>query len=118
MLFRKSTKTPRPTAPPESGPVSSDEIADVQATITEMTPCQKSVRLQMRGRAIDPIRATVLSEFQRQAALPGFRKGKAPAGLVAQQYAKAIQDETLQRATQQALERATQEHGLKPVGPF
>jgi trigger factor len=67
---------------------------------------------------IAPVRTAVIGEFQRQANLPGFRKGKAPANLVEQRYAKEIHDETLQRVTRQAIEQAAKEHDLKPVGPF
>ena len=92
--------------------------SDTKATITETAPCQKSVRLQVASDAIAPVRSAVLAEFQKQAALPGFRKGKAPPALVERQYAKDIQDETLHRVTKQAFERAAKEHDLKPVGPF
>ncbi len=91
---------------------------DPDASITDAAPCQKALRLHVRRDAIAPVRGVVLAEFQRQAALPGFRKGKAPAGLVERQYAKDIQDETLQRVTRQAFEQVAQAHGLKPVGPF
>jgi FKBP-type peptidyl-prolyl cis-trans isomerase (trigger factor) len=86
--------------------------------ITETAPCQKSLRLALGREAVDPVRSEVLAEFQKQAALPGFRKGRAPVELVQQQYAKPIQDETLHRLTRRALEQAAKEHALKPVGPF
>lgn len=87
-------------------------------SITEPAPCQKAVRVQVGSAAIGPIRAAVLAEFQKAAALPGFRKGKAPAEAVERQHAKAIQDETLQRAARQTLEQVARDHQLKPVGPF
>ena len=65
-----------------------------------------------------PVRQAVVSEFQRHAALPGFRKGKAPVELIERQYANEIRDETVQRVTRQALEEAAKAHQLKPVGPF
>jgi FKBP-type peptidyl-prolyl cis-trans isomerase (trigger factor) len=88
------------------------------AHITETAPCQKAVRLTLGRDAVEPIRSGVLAEFQRQAMLPGFRKGKAPLDLVRQQHGKAIEDETLHRAARSALEQAAKAHALKPVGPF
>jgi len=102
-MFRK------PTAPAAPG---------LDASITDAAPCQKALRLRVGRDAVAPVRGAVLAEFQRRAALPGFRKGKAPAALVEQRYAKDIQDETLHRVTQQAFEQVAQAHGLKPVGPF
>ena len=95
--------------------------SEQQATtlsITETAPCQKSLRIQVEHELIAPIRAIVLAEFQKQATLSGFRKGKAPAQLVERHYAQAIQDETLHRVTKQVFEQATAGHHLKPVGPF
>lgn len=89
-----------------------------KAEVKDSAPCQKSIRLSIGPEAIEPVRAAVVGEFQRQATLAGFRKGKAPADLVQKQYAKDIEGETRQRLMQQALEQVTKDHQLKPVGPF
>jgi FKBP-type peptidyl-prolyl cis-trans isomerase (trigger factor) len=104
-MFKKSAKSATPPAP-------------VTMTVSDAGPCQKSLRLHVAKEAVDPVRGEILVEFQRQAALPGFRKGKAPTELVQRQYAKEIQDETLHRVARQAFERAVKEHGLKVVGAF
>ena len=105
---------------PTARPAGSDRAGGpaASATISDAGPCQKSVKLHVGTDVIAPIRAAVLAEFQKEAALPGFRKGKAPSEMVEKQHAKSIQDETLQRATRQAIEQAVKEHQLKPVGPF
>ena len=89
-----------------------------KAEVKDTAPCQKAVRLSLGREAVEPVRSAVLADFQRQATLAGFRKGKAPADLVRQQHGKAIEEETLHRATRAALEQAAKEHALKPVGPF
>ena len=101
-MFRK------PTAPPAPG---------LKTSVTDAAPCQKSLRLEVARDAIAPVRSAVLAEFQKRAALPGFRKGKAPPELVERQHAKDIQEETLHRVTQQVIEQAIQEYALRPVGP-
>ncbi len=88
------------------------------AVITETAPCQKALRIRVKPAAIAPVRAEVFGEFQRQATLPGFRKGKAPVELVERQFAKSIHDETLHRVTKQTFEQVAKDHHLKPVGPF
>ena len=108
-MFRKSSPVAKPETPASTG---------TTASVTEAAPCEKSLRLHLGRETIAPVRAMVLAEFQKQATLQGFRKGKAPAELIERQYAKAIQDETLHRVTKQALEQAAKEHHLKPVGPF
>ena len=103
-MFRKSAQPAQPTTS--------------KVSITEAAPCQKSLRLQVPQEAIGPVRSVVVAEFQKQATLAGFRKGKAPTELVERQYGQNIHDETLHRVTKQALERAVTDHHLKPVGPF
>ena len=94
------------------------DTGDGETQVTDTAPCQKSLKTTLDREAVDLVRQEVLAEFQKQAALAGFRKGKAPAELVRRQYAKSIDDETLQRVTRRALEQAVKAHALKPVGPF
>lgn len=112
-MFRKTAQ--KPTTGPSSltsGP------NGITAAVTEPAPCEKSLRVQVGREVIAPVRAAVLAEFQREATLPGFRKGKVPAALLEREYAKPIREELLRRVTQQALEQVAKDHGLKPVGPF
>ena len=102
----------RKTAPPLPPPTTPHTV------VTETAPCQKSLRLRVTMETIAPVRATVLGEFQRQATLPGFRKGKAPINLVERQHAGQIQEETLHRVTKHAFEQTAKEHHFTPVGPF
>lgn len=104
-MFRKSA-TPK-TQPPNTG-----------TSVTTTGPCRRSLRLRVSLEMLAPIRAAVLSDMQKQATLPGFRKGKAPADLIEKRYAESLQQETVQRATQQAFEQAVKDHQLKPVGPI
>ena len=100
------------------GKKTSKEKPSAGDAVTSAGPCQKSLRLRVEMDAIVPVRAAVLSDLQKQATLPGFRKGKAPLDLVQKRYAEPLQQETLQRVTQQAFEQATKDYSLKPVGPF
>ena len=110
-MFRKA---PRPAAPaPAKGQGGGPAV-----TVTDAAPCRKAVKLHVGLEVIAPIRVTVLGEVRKEAMLAGYRKGKAPAELIEKQFAKSIQDETLHRAMKQALEQATKDHALKPVGPF
>jgi len=104
-VFWKSTGSQKPSA-------------TAPGAVTDAGPCQKAIRLEMSPEQISPVRADVVREFQKQAALPGFRKGKAPAELVEQQYAQPIRDEVRQRATKQSLSQIVKAYTLRPVGPF
>lgn len=112
-MFRKVTHASPTTASKRAARQSAPTVS-----LTETAPCEQSVRLQVPLETMAPVRAAVLSEFQRETSLPGFRKGKAPAELVERKYAEAVHEETLHRVTQQALEQVVKEHQVKPVGPF
>ena len=107
-MFGKSAKKAGPAEQPSGR----------KATLTDSAPCEKLLKVHVRPEEIAPVKSTVVGEYQRQATLPGFRKGKAPAELVQQRFAQDIQDETLQRVTRQAIEQAAKERALRPVGPF
>jgi len=76
------------------------------------------MHIQVEPDAIRPVRETVVREFQREATIAGFRKGKAPRDLVERKYPEEIREELLRRLTRQAFEQAAEEHKLRPVGPF
>ena len=61
----------------------------------------------------DAIRAAVVAEYAKSAALPGFRKGKAPAAAVERAYGSRIRRDTIDRAIREGYEKAVEEKGLK-----
>jgi FKBP-type peptidyl-prolyl cis-trans isomerase (trigger factor) len=88
------------------------------ASITQTAPCQRAMSISVSPEAIQPTRQDVLKEFQREASVPGFRKGKAPADLVDRKFAGQIREELIRRLTRQAFEQTAEQHKLRPVGPF
>lgn len=105
----------RKTAPKQAAPGKTPVNG---AIVTDAAPCQKRLTITVTAAEIAPLREVVLKEFQREVVLPGFRKGKAPSGMVEQKHGPSIQEETIQRATQQAFQKVVKAQGLKPVGPF
>ena len=58
-------------------------------------------------------RAAVVKEYAAQAAIPGFRKGKAPAHLVEKQFADRIAADAAERIVRESFEKAVEEKKLK-----
>jgi len=86
--------------------------------VSQPAPCQQAFRITLAPEGVRPMRDVVVQEFQKEAALAGFRKGKAPRELVERHFLDQIREETLRRLTRQVFERVTAERHLKPVGPF
>ncbi len=101
--------------PPSS--TSSDQHS-LTATVKETAPCQQAIQAHLAPDGVGPVREVVLKEFQREANIAGFRKGKAPRELVERKYSGDIQDELVRRLTRQVLEQVSVDHKLRPVGPF
>ena len=86
--------------------------------ISQPAPCQHRLHIRVLPELIQPVREGVVREFQRDANIAGFRKGKAPRELVEGRFPTEIREETLRRLTRQVFEQVQEERRLKPVGPF
>jgi trigger factor len=56
-----------------------------------------------------------LEEYRSKAALPGFRKGKAPRSLLEAQFGHSLEHDVLERAVRRSYQDAVKEQGLDPV---
>ena len=104
-MFGKATK-PKPA----------DQAMTV--TVNQPAPCQYRLTVHLKPEAVRPVREGVVQDVQREATIPGFRKGKAPKDLVERQHPKQIREETVRRLTRHVVDQVTTERQLKPVGPF
>ena len=65
----------------------------VNVTVENLAPCKKLLRVELDAKAVDEVFETITKDFQKQAALPGFRPGKAPRAMVLKKYEAEIKDE-------------------------
>ena len=63
------------------------------------------------------VRAAVVKEYAAQAAIPGFRKGKAPAHLVEKQFADRIAADAAERIVRESFEKAADGQATKIIVP-
>ena len=61
--------------------------------ITDINETRKTLTVTLDKGEVDTEYQAVLGNFTKQAALPGFRPGKAPAALVVKRYGKELKDE-------------------------
>ena len=77
--------------------------------IQETNPTRRSVTVTVPAATVAAAEKEVVKGFSREAALPGFRPGKAPEAVVRLKYGKQIADEVSQRLLSQGYERIQQE---------
>jgi trigger factor len=88
----------------------------VNVTVENLAPCKKLVRVEIESKDVDAAFDSMIKNFQREAALPGFRPGKAPRDMIAKRYEKDIQEEVKKKLIPEAYRKALDEQKLDVVG--
>jgi len=74
------------------------------------------MRVELDAMAVDEAFATTTKQFQKEAALPGFRPGKAPAHLVVKKYEKDIEDQVRRKLIGDSYRKAVEEQKFDVLG--
>lgn len=82
-------------------------------TVEKLPNCMASVRIEMPGDTRKAAREKVLRNYIQQAALPGFRKGKAPRSVVERKFGAAIDREVADQLFNEGLNAAVEQENLK-----
>ena len=88
----------------------------MNVSIENLAPCKKLVRVELDATAVDAAFDAVTKDYQKQAALPGFRPGKAPLPMVAKKYEAEIKDEAKRKLIGDNYRKAIEDKKLQIVG--
>ena len=83
--------------------------------IESINTVSKKVTVTFEEDVCKDVRLTVLKKAQKDASLPGFRKGKVPLDLLEQRYSEALLQEFRQELIVKALEHLKQSDKLDVV---
>ncbi len=86
-------------------------------TVENLAPCKKLLRVEVDARIVGETFDAVTREFQKHAALPGFRPGKAPREMIARRFAADIKDEARRKLISEHYRKAVEEKKLRVIGP-
>ena len=84
--------------------------------ITQVNGCRKNLAGEISAEDIEKEIEKITREYSRSAKIPGFRPGKAPAGIIRRRFEKEIQDEASQRTMDRVWSEAIDANNLKPLG--
>lgn len=87
----------------------------MKVTVEHIGPCRKALKIEVPADAVETETRKIVGEFTRRARIPGFRPGKAPAGIVERQYAKEVLEEAREQLVPRAYREAIQQENLRPV---
>jgi trigger factor len=78
--------------------------------------CRHSLEISVPVETVENETERVVSSFQQKARLPGFRPGKAPAGLIRKQFEGDIRQRVLENLVPKFLEKELEKAELRIVG--
>jgi len=87
-----------------------------EVKIEDAGPAKKRLTITIPPEAISERIEQSMATLRSEAAIPGFRKGRAPKALIQKRFGSAIKDETRNQIVADAYSKAIEEHDLKPVG--
>lgn len=88
----------------------------MSVTVENLGPCKKMLRFEIDAPAVDAAFVDAAKEYQKHAALPGFRPGKAPKDMVLKRFEKEIEDEAKRKLMGDTYRSALKEHKLEVIG--
>lgn len=88
----------------------------MNVTVENLAPCKKLLRVELDVAAVDEAFKSTTKEYQKQAALPGFRPGKAPEHMVAKRYEVEIADDVKRKLIGDSYRKAVEEKKFDVLG--
>lgn len=88
----------------------------MNVTVENLAPCKKLVRFEIDVPQVDEAIELATKDFQRHAALPGFRSGKAPRDMVFRKHEKDILEDAKKKLISDSYRKALEEHKLDVLG--
>lgn len=90
--------------------------ADPKISLADAGPCRKKLAFEIPAPTVAEALQTAYAAYMENAALPGFRKGKAPKGLIERMFGKSAREEARNRLVSAAYQKAMEQHKLRVVG--
>jgi trigger factor len=87
----------------------------VNITVENLAPCKKLLRVEVDAAVVDAMFETITKDFQKQAALPGFRPGKAPRAMVLKKYEADIKAEAKRKLIGESYRQALEEKHIEAI---
>ncbi|MCY4613421.1 MAG: trigger factor [Nitrospira sp.] len=83
--------------------------------VTELGPVKRALKIEVPEDVVNQEFDRVYTDLKRQVRVPGFRPGKAPVAMLEKRYAKAAEQDVIQRLVPTYYQKAIQESGVAPV---
>ena len=86
-------------------------------SVSDAGPAAKRIDITVPAASVDGHVSTALSGLQRDAAVPGFRKGKVPVSLLRRKFGSALLQDVRQRLIAENYQKALEDNKIRPIAP-
>ena len=101
---------------PETGATTEVTAATETPVAAEVpNPCQRELTIEIPADVVKSESEQLINRYSKVARIPGFRKGKVPAGIIRQRFAEDIKGELVEQLVPRYFREEVQKQGLSPV---
>jgi trigger factor len=92
------------------------ETGTPETNASELTnPCKRELTIEVPADVVKSETDQLVTRYAKVARIPGFRKGKVPAGVIRQRFAEDIRSEIVEQLVPKYFREEAQKQGLVPV---
>src|SRR5688500_6811778 len=91
------------------------DVLELKIAVDEPRSWARRHTITVPADRVDREKQSVAKRYATRMNLPGFRKGKAPASVIAKKFGPAIEQDALQQVVQNAYREALQAQGFQPI---
>ncbi len=88
---------------------------NLKVELIDLGPCKKQLRFELPTEDVDAAFATTTKQFQKQANLSGYRKGKAPIEKVQAKFAGEIEGRVREQLLNDSYHKGIEDNKLRPI---
>ena len=92
------------------------ELPQAKVTIEDIGPARKSLTIEVPPERIGAKLEENYKTLQTDAAVPGFRRGRAPRRLIEKRFGESIRDDARTQIVSESYEQAVKDHKLEVIG--
>lgn len=100
---------------PETDATETAAATDTTATAEAPNPCHRELTIEIPADVVKSETEQLINRYTKVARIPGFRKGKVPAGIIRQRFAEDIKGEIVEQLVPRYFREEVQKQGLSPV---
>lgn len=100
---------------PETGTAETAAATETTTAAEVPNPCQRELTIEIPADVVKSETEQLINRYTKVARIPGFRKGKVPAGIIRQRFAEDIKGEIVEQLVPRYFREEVQKQGLSPV---